>query len=57
MISKILEFFIQFFDFVTFNWEFFPDDWEKKIIYLNIFKYIYLKTIFIWEYDPILAIK
>ena len=27
--SNILEIFIQFFNFVTFNWDFFPVNWEK----------------------------
>ena len=34
-----------FFIFVTYNWEFFHDDWEKKDIIFN------------WECDQILAIK
>ena len=39
----IYKFLFNFIYFLTFNWEFFPVDWEKK------------DTIFKWEYDPISA--
>jgi hypothetical protein len=33
LFSKILEFVIQYFYFVTFNWEFFPVDLENNILF------------------------